>query len=109
MEVKMKSGPAFRLHSARVDVEHVPSSFIWKDLAVNLTLVTAFDSGSGAVFDFDTDHALNSNPVPALGFDPDSTTLIYREHLRRISSITAADVHGVDTPNELRSSGDSRR
>ncbi|GBP31259.1 hypothetical protein EVAR_21540_1 [Eumeta japonica] len=53
-----------------VDVECAPSSFIWKDLTADLNLVSAFNSRSGTVFDFDPGHILDFNPDPKLSFNP---------------------------------------
>ncbi|GBP21798.1 hypothetical protein EVAR_10977_1 [Eumeta japonica] len=62
------------MHSTRgfahTDIEYACKSFIWKYLAVNLNLISAFNSGSGIVLDFGLRHAVDPNPDPTRGLGP---------------------------------------
>ncbi|GBP19957.1 hypothetical protein EVAR_11347_1 [Eumeta japonica] len=64
---------ACKLFSVRgfvhVNIECVPSSFIWQDLAITPNLAPVFSTGSATVLDLDPSHALDSNFNPALGFN----------------------------------------
>ncbi|GBP90542.1 hypothetical protein EVAR_65253_1 [Eumeta japonica] len=68
--------------------------FLWKIIASDPSLVPAFHSGSGSIFNFDTAHALDSNPSSTFGFHPVSQRAVLQatENRTQTESWYAADL-----------------